>query len=55
LTLAIYVDARPGYKANERPRQFVPDEDIFESEAVESHWRSPEAEYFKVRTQDGKH
>jgi len=51
----VYVDAYSGYKANERPRQFTLDEDNFEIEAVENQWRSPEAEYFKVRTTDGKH
>jgi hypothetical protein len=40
MSLEIYVDAYSGYKANERPRQFVLDEDIFEIEAVEQQWRS---------------
>jgi hypothetical protein len=51
---AIYVDAYAGYKANERPRQFSLDEGNFEIEAVENQWRSPEAEYFKVRTTNEK-
>jgi hypothetical protein len=55
MSLKIDVDAYSGYKANEHPRQFELDEDIFEIEAVESRWRSPEAEYFKVRTITGKH
>jgi hypothetical protein len=55
MSLEIYVDAYPGYKANERPRQFDLDEDVFEIEAVEKQWRSPEAELFKVRTTDEKH
>jgi hypothetical protein len=55
MSLEVFVDAYAAYKATERPRQFVLDEDIFEIEAVESRWRSPEAEYFKVRTTTGKH
>jgi hypothetical protein len=55
MSLEIYVDAYSGYKSNERPRQFCLDEDIFEIDAVENQWRSPEAEYFKVKTTDGKH
>jgi len=54
MPLKIYVDAYDGYKAKERPRQFVLDEDIFEIEAVEERWRSPDAAFFKVRTTDGK-
>ena len=55
MSLEIYVDAYSGYKANERPRQFTLDEDIFEIEAVEERWRSPEATFFKVRTAQGKY
>ena len=55
MSLEIYVDAYSGYKANERPRQFTLDEDIFEIEAVEEQWRSPDAAFFKVRTTTGKH
>jgi hypothetical protein len=55
MSIPIYVDAYSGYKASERPRQFSLDEDNFEIESVESQWRSPDAEYFKVRTRDGKH
>jgi hypothetical protein len=51
----IYVDAYSGYKANERPRQFCLDEDVFEIQAVEEQWRSTEATFFKVKTTDGKH
>ena len=55
MSLEVFVDAYAGYKATERPRQFVLDEDIFEIDAVENQWRSPEAKYFKVRTAGGKH
>jgi hypothetical protein len=54
MSLPIYVDAYSGYKANERPRQFVLDEDNVEIEAVEEQWRSPDGEYFKIRTTGGK-
>jgi len=54
MPLEIYVDAYSGFKTNERPRQFSLDEENFEIEAVEKQWRSPEAEYFKVRTTGGK-
>ena len=40
MSLQIYVDAYSGYKANERPIRF--------------NWQEPNAEYFKVRTVDGK-
>ncbi len=55
MSLEIDVDSYSGYKANERPRQFSLDEDIFEIEAIEEQWRSPDAAFFKVRTTNGKH
>ena len=54
MSLPVYVDAYSGYKANERPRQFVLDEDVYEIAAVEDQWYSPEAIFFKVRTTDSK-
>jgi hypothetical protein len=54
MSVPIRVDAYSGYRANERPRQFSVDEDIFEIVSVEDRWYDPEAEYFKVRTTDGK-
>src|SRR5262245_5230634 len=54
MSLPIYVDSYSGYKANERPRQFQLDEDTFEIESVEDRWFDPNAEYFKVRTANGK-
>jgi hypothetical protein len=50
----------PGYKANDRPQRFWLDEriddltGINEIEAVEDRWHDPNAEYFKVRTHEGK-
>jgi hypothetical protein len=50
----VHVDAYSGYKANERPRQFCLDNNVFEIAAVEDRWYDPNAEYFKVRTVEGK-
>src|SRR5678816_3580404 len=54
MSLPIHVDAHSGYRANERPHQFCLDDDVFEIEGVEDRWYDPNAEYFKVRTVDGK-
>src|SRR5437667_1968332 len=54
MSLRVYVDAYSGYRSNERPRQFILDEGIYEIEAVEDRWYSPGAEFFKVRCTDGK-
>ena len=54
MSLPVYVDSYSGYKANERPRQFELDDEIYEIAAVEDQWYSPEAMFFKVRTIDGK-
>jgi hypothetical protein len=50
----IHVTAYSGYKANERPRDFTVDEDLFEIAEVEDRWYEPEATYFRVRTIEGK-
>src|SRR5437899_2541534 len=54
MSLPVYVDAYAGYKANERPREFELDDELYEIAAVEDQWYSPEAMFFKVRTTDGK-
>ena len=54
MSLPIYVDAYSGYKANERPQQFVLDEEIYEIAAVLDQWYQPYATYFKVQTVEGK-
>jgi hypothetical protein len=54
MSLRIYVEAYSGYKANERPLRFDLDERTYEIAAVEDRWQDPNAEYFKVRTVDGK-
>lgn len=54
MSLRIYVDAYSGYRANERPRQLCLDDDVFEIADVDDRWYDPDAEYFKVRTVDGR-
>jgi hypothetical protein len=54
MSLPVYVDAYSGYKANERPRDFTVDEDLFEIAEVEERWFEPDAMYFRVRTTEGK-
>jgi hypothetical protein len=54
MSLPIHVDAYSGYKANERPRQFVLDEEIYEIAAVRDQWYEPSAMYFKVQSTEGK-
>jgi hypothetical protein len=43
MSVPVYVDAYPGYKANERPRQFTLDEQIYEIAAVLDQWYEPSA------------
>src|SRR5215510_7440644 len=50
----IHVDAYSGYKANERPRQFRLDEEIYEIDAVLDQWYESSATYFKVQSTEGK-
>jgi hypothetical protein len=54
MALPIYVDAYSGYKANERPRQFAVDEDLIQIAEIEDRWYDPDAEYFRVRSPEGK-
>jgi hypothetical protein len=54
VSLPIHVDAYSGYKANERLIRFHLDEQFYEIESVVDRWQDPNAEYFKVRTTDGK-
>ena len=62
MSLPIYVDAYSGYRANERPLSFSLDVAIGENgvtvvydiDAIEDRWYDPNAEYFKVRTVEGK-
>src|SRR5215813_11597608 len=54
MSLPIHVDAYSGYKANERPRQFTLDEEVYEIAAVLDQWYEPSATYFKVQSTEGK-
>jgi hypothetical protein len=54
MSVPIYVEAYSGYKANERPRQFALDEEIYEIAAVLDQWYEPSATYFKVQSTEGK-
>ncbi len=42
------------HKVNERPQRFLVDEDWFDIAAVEVRILEPDAEYFRVRTTEGK-
>ena len=62
MSLPIHVEAYSGFKANERPLCFSLDiaigengvTGVYDIEAVEDRWYAPNAEYFKVRTAEGK-
>jgi hypothetical protein len=54
MVVGIYVDAYSGYKANERPRLFDLDGDVYEIASVLDRWYELSATYFKVRTTDFK-
>jgi hypothetical protein len=47
-------EAYSRYKANERPRQFTLDEEMYEIAAVLDQWYQPYATYFKVQTVERK-
>jgi hypothetical protein len=54
MCLPIRVDVYAGFKANERPRQFVLDDEICEIATVLDQWYEPSAVYFKVQSTEGK-
>jgi len=54
MSLPIHVDAYSGFKANERPLQFVLDDEIYEVAAVLDRWYEPSVVYFKVQSKEGK-
>ena len=53
MCLPVHVTAYSGYKANERPREFTVDEDLYEIAEVEDRWYEPDAMFFRVRTTEG--
>jgi hypothetical protein len=52
MSLRVYVDGYSGYKANERPRMFDLDGEVYEIASVLDRWYEASAAYFKVRTTD---
>jgi hypothetical protein len=50
---AIRVECYSGYRADERPQRFVLRGRTFEVADVEDRWYSPDADYFRVRADDG--
>jgi hypothetical protein len=54
MSMSIEVDAHYGYKPNERPRQFVLDDQAYQIRAVLEQSYEPSAIYFKVLSTDGK-
>ena len=54
MSLRIYVDGYSGYRANERPLRFTLDDETYDIASIEDRWQEPNAEYFKVRTVEGK-
>ena len=54
MAVPIHVDAYSGCKANERPLSFDLHENTYEIASVIDRRQDPAAEYFKVRTTDGK-
>ena len=54
MSLRIYVDSYSGYKANERPLRFTLDGETYDIASIEDRWQEPSAEYFKVKSVDGK-
>jgi hypothetical protein len=47
------VECYAGYKADQRPTRFILRGRTFEIIEVEDQWYSPDAIYFRVRTEDG--
>src|SRR5207249_6011908 len=54
MSLPIHVDEYSGHTANQRPRSFTLDEELYEIAAVLDQWYEPSATYFKVKTTEGK-
>jgi hypothetical protein len=55
MSLPIHVEAYSGYKARERHRQFVLDEQIYEITAVLDQWYEPTAMTSKCRPWKARH
>ena len=49
----MHVECYAGYRADERPIRFALRGHVFEISEVQDRWYSPDAIYFRVRTEDG--
>jgi hypothetical protein len=54
MSIPIHVDAYSGCKPNERPRQFVLDDEAYDIAMVLEQWYEFAARYFKVQSTEGK-
>ena len=54
MPLPIHVDEYSGHRANQRPRSFTVDEQLYEIAAVLDQWYEPSGTYFKVQTRKEK-
>lgn len=53
MDIRVTVETYSGYRADERPLRFVLDGETFDIESIEARWHSPDAEFFRVRTERG--
>ena len=54
MPLLIHVDEYSGHRANQRPRSFTVDEQLYGIAAVLDQWYEPSGTYFKVQTSERK-
>jgi len=54
MSVPISVRGYSGYRPNERPLHVCLDEDLIDIAKVEDRWYDPDAEYFRVRSTEGK-
>lgn len=50
----IKVECYSGYRADEKPVNFIFDERKLKVEKIIEQWRSPDYNYFKIKADDGK-
>jgi hypothetical protein len=55
MSLRVIVETYGSYTVNAVPIRFFMDDDEFDISLIEDRWQTPNAEYFKVRTTEGKH
>jgi hypothetical protein len=54
MPLPIHVDEYSGHRANQRPRSFTVDEQVFDIDVVLDQWHELSGTYFKVQTTERK-